>query len=359
MSYQKHMRRVLLVLFGIVFTFLFESTDAYADTACEYLRTQSVGASIVFSTSAYNDAETENLGIEVSEGEDNPFEKSLVMVNATSVLNVRAEADSESELVGKMYRDCGGYVVERGEGWSYIESGDLRGWCVSDYLAFDDEAITIAKDVGTTYATVTSNCATVYTAPDTSSEVLGYASEKTLFEVIYEVDENWLCIAFDEYDGYIEISHVEEQFDIDHGETIEAINERKAREAEEKKKMIRRNEAIAADGDTTKVLATIIWCESRGESYEGQLAVGSVIMNRVRSGVYPNTVYDVVFASGQFSPVRSGAFQKAYENSSAVGTTCWSAAEETLNGYTNIGDMTHFRRKGNRDGYIIGNHVFY
>lgn len=357
---KKLMHEALVILSGAMTVFFFTGLDAYADTASEYLRKQSVGASIVFSTSAYNDAETENLGIEApKEDFSEDSGKSLVMVNATSVLNVRAEADSESELVGKMYRDCGGYVLERGEGWSLVESGDLVGWCVNDYLSFDDEAISLAKDVGTAFATVKAGCVTVYTEADKNAPVLGYASEKALFEVIYEVNEDWLCIAFDEFDGFIETSLVEEQFDIDHGETIEAINERKAREAEEKKKMIRRNEAIAADGDTLKVLATIIWCESRGESYEGQLAVGSVVMNRVRSAVYPNTVYDVVFASGQFSPVKSGSFQKAYENGSAVGTTCWTAAEETLNGYTNVGDMTHFRRKGNRDGYIIGNHVFY
>lgn len=359
MSYKNKMLRGSLSAFGITLVFLFAKYDAYADTASEYLIDQNVGASIVFSTSAYNDAETENLGYEVPKETVDIELSSLVMVNATSVLNVRAEADSESELVGKMYKDCGGYLLEKGEEWSLVQSGELVGWCSNKYLSFDEEAIEMAKDVGTAFATVNVGCATIYSDARTDSSVLGYASEKALFEVIYEVDENWLCIAFDEYDGFVECSLVDEQFDIDHGETMEEINDRKAREAEEKKKMIRRNEAIAADGDTTKVLATIIWCESRGESYDGQLAVGSVIMNRVRSAVYPNSVYDVVFASGQFSPVKSGAFQKAYENGSAVGTTCWSAAEETLNGYTNIGDMTHFRRKGNREGYVIGNHVFY
>lgn len=359
MLQKKLMLRVALAGVGVAIMTFATGKDCYADTASEYLLDQNVGASIVFCTSAYNDAETDNLGYEVV-GEIEEIEsESLIMVNSTSVLNVRSEANPDSELLGKMYRDCGGIVLERGEEWSYIRSGELEGWASNKYLLFDEEAIKLAKDVGTMTATVSITCASVYLEPSEESEVLGYAALNSLFEVISEVGDGWICIAFDEYDGYIKAENVDVDFNIDHGETVEAIKERKAREAEEKKKMIRRNEAIEADGDTLKVLATIIWCESRGESYEGQLAVGSVVMNRVRSGVYPNTVYDVVFASGQFSPVRSGAFQRAYERSSASGTTCWTAAEETLGGYTNIGDMTHFRRKGNRDGYIIGNHVFY
>lgn len=360
MLQRKLMRGIGTLIAVIAFSFIFSKTYCFADTAGEYLLDENVGASIVFNTGAYNDAETDNLGIEVPEVVLDEIEvESLIMVEATSVLNVRSEGNSEAEIVGKMYKDCGGILLERGEEWSLIESGDLVGWCSNKYLRFDEEAIEIAKEVGSMLATVNVSCAKVYSDSSKNADVLGYAAYNSLFEVIYEVDEDWICVAFDEYDGYIRTEYVDIDFIIDHGETMEAISERKKREAEEKKKMIRRNEAIEADGDTLKVLATIIWCESRGESYEGQLAVGSVVMNRVRSGSYPDTVYDVVFASGQFSPVKTGSFQKAYERGSAVNTPSWKAAEETLGGYTNVGDMTHFRRKGNKEGYIIGNHVFY
>ncbi len=336
---------------------IFFGLEAKADTAGACLSSENEGAALVLSPNVYNKAETENLGIEVPV-EEEIDSINLVMVAISSTLNVRAEGNPEAEIVGKIYRDCGGLLLERGEEWSKIESGDLVGWCSNDYLLFDEEAVAMAKDVGTTNAVVKSGATPIYEAAEDSARIVGFAAEKALLEVVYEEGEDWIYVAYDTVEGFVKSEFVQLQFEIDHGETMEAIKERKRKEAEEKKKLIRRNEAIAADDDTLKVLATIIWCEARGESYEGQLAVGSVVMNRVRSGAYPSTVYDVVFASGQFSPVKTGSFQRAYENGSA-NATAYKAAEEVLNGYTNVGDMTHFRRKGNRDGYIIGNHVFY
>lgn len=331
--------------------------DSYAGSAGSYLNSEAVGASKVLSTHSYNDAEIKDLGVSLMI-EEEIAEEELVMVALTSTLNVRSEGDPEAEVVGKIYRDCGGTLLEKGEEWSLIESGDLVGWCSNKYLLFGEEAIELAKDVGTMLATVKPGCVPLYETNEDESPIVAFVSEGTLLEVVMEEEDGKLLVACEDLEGYIRSEFVDVEFVIDHGETMETIKERRRKEAEEKKKLIRRNEAIEADGDTLKVLATIIWCEARGESYEGQLAVGSVVMNRVRSGAYPNTVYDVVFASGQFSPVKSGSFQRAYENGSA-NEKAYQAAREVLNGYTNVGDMTHFRRKGNRNGYIIGNHVFY
>lgn len=354
----KNLTSYVIMLGSVLILPIFFGLESYADTAGECLRNESEGAALVFSANAYNKADTENLGIDAPK-EEEIDSINLVMVAISSTLNVRAEGNPEAEIVGKIYRDCGGIVLERGEEWSKIESGDLVGWCSNDYLLFDEEAIALAKDVGTTSAIVKPFCTPIYESTEEGAPIVAYAAEKAFLEVIYEEEDGeWIYVAYDTIEGFVKSEFVELSFDIDHGETMEAIKERKRKEAEEKKKLIRRNEAIAADDDTLKVLATIIWCEARGESYDGQLAVGSVIMNRVRSGAYPSTVYDVVFASGQFSPVKTGSFQRAYENGSA-NAKAYQAAEEVLNGYTNVGDMTHFRRKGNRDGYIIGNHVFY
>ena len=58
--------------------------------------------------------------------------------------------------------------------------------------------------------------------------------------------------------------------------------------------------------DTRELFARLIQCEAGEEPYEGQVAVGAVVMNRVRSGAYPNTVKGVIYASGQFTPAGSG-----------------------------------------------------
>ncbi|MCQ2520432.1 MAG: cell wall hydrolase [Lachnospiraceae bacterium] len=87
------------------------------------------------------------------------------------------------------------------------------------------------------------------------------------------------------------------------------------------------------------------------------LAVGAVVINRVRSGAYPSTVYDVIYASGQFTPAKTGSLSRVYNQGPKQ--ICLQAAQEALNGYTNVGDMTHFRRAGTREGFVIGHHVFY
>lgn len=56
------------------------------------------------------------------------------------------------------------------------------------------------------------------------------------------------------------------------------------------------------------MLAAIIECEAGNQSYEGKCAVGSVIINRVRNPRFANTIQEVIFAPGQFSPVASGRF---------------------------------------------------
>jgi len=331
-------------------------TGAYADSAGSVLTNESMGASIVFNTIAFNDASTDNLGIEIHEVEE-VDSVDLVMANVRSVLNVRAEASIEGKIVGKIYKDCGGTVLEKGEEWSLIETGDLVGYASNEYLLFGEDAVAVAKNVGTMTAVISVSCVNVHAEASEESETIGYASANTLLEVIYEVDEEWICVAYGDYDGFIQSANVDLKFNIDHGETMEAIKERKRKEQEEKNKLKRQNAAIAADDDTLRLLAALIYCEARGESYEGMLAVGSVVMNRVRSKGYPDTVYDVIFASGQFTPAMSGSLQRAYAK--GANAICYQAAQEALNGYSNVGEMTHFRRKGSKEGYIIGNHVFY
>ena len=78
---------------------------------------------------------------------------------------------------------------------------------------------------------------------------------------------------------------------------------------------IKAQEAEGADGSKVQtqagdleLLAALIECEAGGEPYEGKLAVGSVVLNRVASSHFPNSVVGVIYQSGQFSPVASGRF---------------------------------------------------
>lgn len=105
------------------------------------------------------------------------------------------------------------------------------------------------------------------------------------------------------------------------------------------------------------MLAALIQCEAGGESYEGKLAVGSVVMNRVRSSHFPNTVAGVIYQSGQFSPVASGRFASVLAK--GANQSCRQAAGEVLGGRITVNCLYFRRNSGGIPGTVIGNHVFY
>lgn len=119
------------------------------------------------------------------------------------------------------------------------------------------------------------------------------------------------------------------------------------------------SEMTFAEGDRY-LLANLIYCEAGGEPYAGQVAVGSVVMNRVLSSVYPNTVTGVIYQSGQFSPVASGRLALALAEDRAT-ASCYQAADEAMGGTTNVGNCVYFRTpiEGITPKYTIGGHIFY
>ena len=107
------------------------------------------------------------------------------------------------------------------------------------------------------------------------------------------------------------------------------------------------------------LLANLIYCEAGGEPYAGQLAVGAVVINRVLSSVYPNTLTGVIYQSYQFSPVGSGRLALALAQNKAT-KACYKAADEAMAGQTNVGNCVYFRTPiPGLTGIQIGGHIFY
>lgn len=118
------------------------------------------------------------------------------------------------------------------------------------------------------------------------------------------------------------------------------------------------SEVTFAEGDRY-LLANLIYCEAGGEPYEGQLAVGSVVINRVLSSKYPDTVVGVIYQNKQFSPVASGRLDLALATNKAT-QKCYQAADEAMSGVTNVGTCVYFRTPiEGLSGINIGGHVFY
>lgn len=105
-----------------------------------------------------------------------------------------------------------------------------------------------------------------------------------------------------------------------------------------------------------ELLAAIIFCEAGNQPYDGQVAVGAVIMNRVNSGVYPGSISEVIYQPGQFGPAMTGWLDSVLA-SGGYTDTAMQAAADALAGANPIGDCLYF---GNGDyGIQIGDHFFH
>lgn len=118
------------------------------------------------------------------------------------------------------------------------------------------------------------------------------------------------------------------------------------------------SEISFAEGDRY-LLANLIYCEAGNQPYEGQVAVGAVVMNRVMSSVFPDTVVGVIYQNRQFSPVASGRLALALAEGHAT-SACYQAADAAMSGTTTVGNCLFFRTPiEGLTGLQIGGHIFY
>ena len=116
-----------------------------------------------------------------------------------------------------------------------------------------------------------------------------------------------------------------------------------------------------SSSNNVNLLARIINGEARGESYTGQVAVGAVVLNRVRSSSFPNTIAGVIYQPGAFTAVSDGQINKP------VVQSCYNAARDALNGWDPSGGALYYYNPNTATSdWIwsrpvvarIGNHVF-
>ena len=277
------------------------------------------------------DVSTETAGSEQTEEEE--LWQNRLMADVNDYLYVRASADADAEIVGKLYKGDVAEIQEEGSGWTHVASGNVDGYV------------------------------------DENASVITAVSEGTTLKVDsgVETDDKWVAVVYGGTTRYVSADYVTTSLALGEGVTIEEEQAELARIAEEEaaKKAAQvtevttvQNAAVEATVDDVTLLAAIIQCEAGNEVYEGQLAVGAVVMNRVRSGGYPGTVHDVIYQKSQFPPAGAGSVA----NVAAKGPkqSCLQAAQEALNGTDNTGGATCFRRASSgHAGVVIGNHVFY
>ena len=313
------------------------------------------------------DVSTETADSEQTEEEE--LWQNRLMADVNDYLYVRASADADAEIVGKLYKGDVAEIQEEGSGWTHVASGNVDGYVNNDYCVTGTEALAYAQQNFDTEAEVLTNGLRIRSEADENASVITAVSEGTTLKVDSDVetDDQWIAVVYGGTTRYVSADYVTTSLALGEGITIEEEQAELARIAEEEaaKKAAQvtevttvQNAAVEATVDDVTLLAAIIQCEAGNEVYEGQLAVGAVVMNRVRSGGYPSTVHDVIYQKSQFPPAGAGSVA----NVAAKGPkqSCLQAAQEALNGTDNTGGATCFRRASSgHAGIVIGNHVFY
>ena len=337
------------------------------------------------------------------------------VIDAKDMLDIHAEANRASVVVGQVMDDGHVAILAKYNGWVQIQAGEIAGWVPAENLVeteiSNEEAVAanvqvIAERTGAT-ASEDEFFAEEEVQQDETAALQAEASEAAQNEIeeVQAAEEaaraeaeakaaaeaqvaEEAARAEAEAKAAAEVQAAEEaaraeaeakaaaEAQAAAEEAARLAAEAQAKAAEEAARIAAEAQAKAAEeaariaaeaqaaqtaaisAEELKLLANIIYCEAGSESYVGKVAVGNVIMNRVKSASQPNTITEVVYAKGQFSPVRNGSLQRALSSDKAD-ATCYQAAIEALAGAQPVGEKLFFRRNNGRSGQVIGHHVFY
>ena len=258
-------------------------------------------------------------------------------------LDVFDSSDEESaQVVGRLYTNTLVDVELVGKEWTKITSGNCSGYVQTQALCFGDEAEALVEIIGT------DNLLTGYTNEEVQEKEAAEEAARLAEEARIAAEE-------------------------------EARRAAAAAEEARRQKIIQNtisgtdityNPTMSVSDEDIWILACIIDWESAYQPYAGKLAVANVVLNRVRSSHYPNSISGVVYQRSQFSGASNGAggpsdrFQ-ARLSSGPRNTECMQAALEALSGINNVGGYTSFRAlytvdvNNYSDFVIIGDHIFH
>ena len=131
-----------------------------------------------------------------------------VVANIDSYLNIRSEASEDSEVVGKFYNGNVGTVVEKGDEWSVVSSGNAYGYVKNDYLLFGTDAEQYIENNCDQVAKVTAETLNVRADESTDSEVVTQSDADASLAVLGQ-DNGWVKVAVaDDQVGYVSSDYV-------------------------------------------------------------------------------------------------------------------------------------------------------
>lgn len=241
-----------------------------------------------------------------------------VAANVLTYANIREGADVSSQCIGRLPSGAVATVVGNDEGWLQVTSGEVNGYIREDLVVSGDEARNLYE--------------AMYGAGDISAEAVTVDAEAEAAAA----------------EAAVQASQVS-------AEAVQPEQGQAAEETEADGSQAAAQEVSVSTSDLD-LMAAIIECEAGGESYEGKVGVGAVIMNRIRSGEFPNTLSEVIYQSGQFEPTWTGKLSNVL--SRGASEACYAAAQDVFAGANTIGDRLFFHAGGG-SGLTIGNQTFY
>lgn len=335
-------------------------------------------------TTTQNTAKTESTKAEAAKEE-----KVILTAKVDNSLNIRKKPDENADVVGKLFRGCTGEVISEKGDWYKISSGDITGWVNKEYVLTGEKAEQYLEEVKPSVATVTAKSLNLRAKADTDADVVSVLKNGSKFMVLSEGKE-WVKVRYTtNLEGYVSAEYVKITEGAGEAVSLETL-EKYVELAEEKEAEREAAEAVAAakaaasqssssskssSGTSTEkrssysagtddvtLLAALCQYEA-GTNYENCLAVANVVLNRVRSSSYPNTIRGVIYQKGQFGTVTSGALNRFL--SSGPNSTCVKAAKAALAGSNNIGSRVQFRAvwatdpSSHSNSVVIGDNCFF
>lgn len=301
--------------------------------------------------------------------------QNYLMAQVEVGLNIRAEANIDSEVVGRLRKGDRATIVEIGSEWTKIKSGNVEGYVNNAYCLFGTDALNLAKEICDTIAVCTTDSLRIREAMNTDSEMVGVLEngEALIVDTATVTDGTWIAVLYEGNTCYVSADYVTVSMNIGEAITMEevyAIEEEKQEEERRQQEEAARQEAIknaqsnkayAASVAELDLLAALIYCEANIEPYEAKVAVGAVVMNRLEKGTYGSTLVDVIYQPEQFTPAYNGLVNKVLANGK-VNESCYQAAREALAGVDNTNGALYFNDwhpELEGAGIMYGNMVFY
>lgn len=289
---------------------------------------------------------------------------------AKDYVNLRKKPSTSSKILGKLYKGSACEIKKTKGNWYYVESGSVNGYVKTEFIKANMPNDKLMR-YGTLSISVECDGLNVRKTASTDSKRVTLVYKDEVYPVLKQKGK-WLKIKVpdDKVKGYVKTEFTD--LIIEFKEAISTKEEKlikqlkvkkkaeklsKIKKLKFKKQKIQKQKQASYNYSKVQLLACLIHAEAGHQSYETKLAVANVVLNRMRSGIYPRTMKAVVYQRCQFTVAASGSLKKQLNHyksySSQAEQLSIKAAKAALAGSNNIGKRMHFNSYGAavRKGY--------